>query len=592
MKQFIKFMFASALGTFIAVLLVITFFVALMAGTVMNMQKSDVGTVSIRPHTILKISFKNKIKDRTPTNPFDGFNFATMESNKPWGLNDILKNIEKAEHDKNIDGIFLDMETVPAGAATLEEIRNKLVEFKKSGKFIYSYGNNYDQSGYYLATVADKIYLNPEGVILFKGLHAQLTFIKGLLDKLEIETQVVRGPDNKYKSAVEPLLYDKASEPNKEQLTVMLDAIWGKYLKVVSESRKIDREKLNQLADNLELSTAAIARKNNFIDGALYRNQILDMLKNKSGSDKLHFVTFAKYNNVAVAKKPVKTNNRIAIIYAEGDITQGKSTPTSIGSASLAETIRKVRALKRVKAIVFRVNSPGGDAQASEIIRHELELAAEKVPVIVSMGNYAASGGYWISTPGKLIFAEESTITGSIGVFGIIPNMKGFFNHKLGITFDEVQTNKNADFIDVMKPMNTLQQAKLNNSIKRIYNNFVTLVSKSRKLDKQYVDSIARGRVWAGSDAIKVGLVDSIGGLEKAIKAAARVAELGDKYKISEYPVAKDFFQTLVEEMSGEVSTGMVKSQLGSYYKYYERMQKVKTMQGIQARMPYFMDIN
>ncbi len=592
MKQFIKFMFASALGTFIAVLLVITFFVALMVGTVMNMQESDVGTVSIQPHSIVRISFKNTIKDRTPSNPFDGFNFATMEANKPWGLNDILKNIEKAEHDKNVDGIFLDMESVPAGAATLEEIRNKLEEFKKSGKFIVSYGNNYDQSGYYLATVSDKIFLNPEGIILFKGLHAQLTFIKGLLDKLEIETQVVRGPDNKYKSAVEPLLYDKASEPNKEQLNTMLDAIWGKYLKVVSKSRHISIDKLNAIADNLELSTAAVARQNNFIDSAVYRDQILNMLKEKSGGGELNFVSFAKYNNVAVAKKPVKSKDRIAIIYAEGDITQGKSTPNTIGSASLAETIRKVRELNRVKAIVFRVNSPGGDAQASEIIRHELALAAAKMPVVVSMGNYAASGGYWISTPGKLIFAEESTVTGSIGVFGIIPNMKGFFNNKLGITFDEVQTNKNADFIDVMKPMNELQKAKLNNSIKRIYNNFVTLVSNSRKLDKQYVDSIARGRVWAGSDAIKVGLVDSIGGLEAAINAAAREAGLGDKYKISEYPVAKDFFQSLVEEMSGEVSTHIAKSQMGDYYKYYERILKVEKMQGVQARLPYFVDMN
>jgi len=591
MKQFIKFMFASALGTFVAVLLIITFFTALMVGVVMNMQKSEVGTVSIKPHSIVRISFKNQIKDRTPANPFDGFNFATMESNKPWGLNDILENIEKAGRDKNVDGIFLDMETVSAGAATLEEIRNKLTEFKNSGKFIYSYGNNYDQSAYYLATVSDKIFLNPEGIILFKGLHAQLTFIKGLLDKLEIETQVVRGPDNKYKSAVEPLLYDKASESNKEQLTAMLDAIWGKYLKVVSGSRNIDISTLNQLADNLGLSTASVAKQNHFIDDALYRDEVLDMLKKKS-DDQLNLVSFAKYNNVAVAKKPVKTKDRIAIIYAEGDITQGKSTPNTIGSASLAKTIRKVRELSRVKAIVFRVNSPGGDAQASEIIRHELALAAKKMPVIVSMGNYAASGGYWISTPGKYIFAEESTITGSIGVFGIIPNMKGFFNNKLGITFDEVQTNKNADFIDVMKPMNALQQAKLNNSIKRIYNNFVTLVSESRKLDKQYVDSIARGRVWAGSDAIKIGLVDSIGGLERAVKAAAREASLGDKYKISEYPVAKDFFQALVEEMSGEVSTGLVKNQMGSYYKYYERIMKVKQMQGIQARLPYFIDVN
>jgi protease-4 len=466
------------------------------------------------------------------------------------------------------------------------------MEFKKSGKFIYSYANNYDQKAYYLATVSDKIVLNPEGFILFKGLHAQLTFIKGLLNKLDIETQIIRGPDNKYKSAVEPLLYDKATPANREQLTAMLDAVWGKYLKTVSESRGISIDKLNQIADNLELATAEKALEAHFIDKIAYRDEVLDMLKTKTGSEKINFVSFKKYTNVAAKIKTNKAKDRIAVIYAEGDIKQGKSSPGTIGSESLAETIRKVRSLDRVKAIVFRVNSPGGDAQASEIIRRELSLAAQKVPVIVSMGNVAASGGYWISTPGKYIFAEASTITGSIGVFGIIPNLQKLFNNKLGITFDDIKTNENADFIDVMKPMSEFQKAKINQSIKRIYGNFVSLVSKSRKLDEQYVDSIARGRVWAGSDALKVGLIDSIGGLEAAINAAAREAKLGDLYKISEYPVEKEFFQALMEEISGETTARFIKSEMGDYYKYYEQASKVKNMQGIQARLPYFMEIN
>ena len=592
MKQFIKFMFASALGTFIAVLLVITFFVALMAGAVMNIQDDTGGSVKIKPHSVIRISWKNEIKDRTPNNPFDGFDFATMESKKPVGLNDILKNIEKAAGDDNIDGIFLDMETLNTGAASLEEIRNKLLEFKKSGKFIYSYANNYDQKAYYLASVSDKIMLNPEGFILFKGLNIQLVFLKGMLDKLEIETQVIRGPNNKYKSAVEPLIYNHASQANREQLSVMMNTIWGKYLKVISESRGIGIDKLNQLADDLALSTADIALENHFIDKIAYRDEVLDMLKEKTGNSKVNLVSFSKYTKVSPKHMENKAKDRVAVIYAEGDIKQGKSSPGTIGSASLAETIRKVRKLSRVKAIVFRVNSPGGDAQASEIIRRELSLAAQKVPVIISMGNVAASGGYWISTPGKYIFAEESTITGSIGVFGIIPNMQGLFNNKLGITFENIQTNKNADFIDVMKPMSELQKARMNEAITRIYGNFVSLVSKSRKLDEQYVDSIARGRVWAGADAIKIGLVDSIGGLEAAIHAAAREAKLGDKYKISEYPKEKDFFQALIEEMSGEATTKLVKSQMGDYYKYYEQAAKIKEMKGVQARLPYFMVMN
>ena len=592
MKQFIKFMFASALGTFIAAMLLITFMVAIMVGTVMSLQEEQTGKATIKPHSVIRISWETDIKDKASNSPFEGFDPATFEVKKSTGLNQILKNIDKAKYDDNVDGIFLDMETLPAGAATMEEIRVKLLEFKKKGKFIYSYANNYDQSAYYLASVSDKIFLNPEGFILFKGLHAQLTFVKGLLDKLEIETQIIRGPDNKYKSAVEPLLYKKATDPNREQLTAMLDAIWSNYLNVVSESRGISVERLNELADNLELTTAQIAKENHFIDSVVYRDQVLNILSRKTGKGDVNFVSFSKYTNVAPTIKPSKAKDRIAVIFAEGEIKQGKSAPGTIGSASLAKTIRKVRNLDRIKGIVFRVNSPGGDAQASEVIRRELELAAKKMPVVVSMGNVAASGGYWISTPGKYIFAEEATITGSIGVFGIIPNMKGFFNNKLGVTFDEVKTNENADFIDVMKPMSSFQQAVMNKGITRIYNNFVSLVADSRKLQKSYVDSIARGRVWAGSDAIKIGLVDSIGGLEKAILAVAREAKLGDQYRLSEYPVEKDFFQALIEDMAGDVRSSMVKNEMGDYYKYYERVMKVKDMQGVQARLPYFIDID
>ena len=591
MKQFFKFMFASALGTILASIVVIFIMITMIVGVAMGLQEETEGKAKISEHSVLRISWKTDIKDKSSDNPFEGFDFATMEPNKQVGLNDILKNIEKATHDDNIDGIFLDMETLPAGAATMEEIRNKLESFKKSGKFIYSYANNYDQKAYYLATVSDKIFLNPQGFILFKGLHVQMMFFKGLLDKLDVETQVIRGPNNKYKSAVEPLLYDKATAANKEQLQTLINSIWGNMLSTISKNRGISVSKLNELADNLELSTAEAALQNNFIDSIVYRDQMLDILRHKTKTGKVKFVSFSKYNNVAPKHHVNKSKDRIAIIYAEGEIKQGKSSPGTIGSESLSETIRKVRKLSRIKAIVFRVNSPGGDADASEFIRRELELASKKMPVIVSMGNVAASGGYWISTPGKYIFAEDATITGSIGVFGIIPNLQKLFNNKLGITFDNVQTNKNADFIDVMKPMSPYQKAVMDNQIKRIYGNFVELVSKSRKLDKQYVDSIARGRVWAGSDAIRIGLVDSIGGLERAVAAAAAEAGLGSNYRISEYPKEKDFFQSLIEGFSGEASVKMVKNEMGDYYKYYERIKKIETMKGVQARLPYFVDV-
>jgi protease-4 len=282
----------------------------------------------------------------------------------------------------------------------------------------------------------------------------------------------------------------------------------------------------------------------------------------------------------------------VAVIYAEGEIIQGKSAEGTIGSESLSKTIRKVRELDRVKAIVFRVNSPGGDALAAEVIRRELELAAQKMPVIVSMGNLAASGGYWISTPGKFIFSDEATITGSIGVFGIIPDFQELLTDKIGVTFDGVKTNKNADFIDVTKPMSEFQKAKLNNAIKKIYHDFVSLVARSRKLDVSYVDSIARGRVWAGADAIRIGLVDTIGGLTSAIRYAAKQAGLGEKYRVREYPREKSFVEKLLQEMTGDVRARFVKSELGELYMYYEELTRLKNMKGVQARLPYLINVN
>lgn len=592
MKQFFKIMFASFFGTLLTFLVIGFFFIGIIAAIIASSESEE---VTIKPHTILYINWKNEIKDRSTENPFENFDFANMESNKPIGLNDILKNIEKASTDPNIDGIFLDMESVPAGMATEEEIRNKLLEFKESGKWIVSYGNAYDQKGYYLASVADNIYLNPEGMMLFKGLHAQVTFVKGLLDKLEIEAQIVRGPNNKYKSAVEPLMLDKLSEANREQMQALLNSVWGKILSALSESRGISVDDLNEMADNLDLVKTETALQNNFVDGLIYRDELINKLKELTevnDEDDLKTVSFSSYANVKEQETKKLQKDQIAIIYAEGDIVQGKSGDGSIGSASLAKTIREVRRNEKIKAIVFRVNSPGGDALASEIIRREVELAKFEKPFIVSMGNLAASGGYWISTNADYIFAQPTTITGSIGVFGVIPNFKGFFNDKLGITFNDVMTNKNSDFIDVMKPMSEFQYQKINNEIIKIYNDFTELVANTRNLDINYVDSIARGRVWSGIDALEIGLVDELGGMDKAIAYAAEKAELGENYRISEYPKRKDFFQQLIEEIAGQTKVRIVGNELREFKTYYDQIQTIRNMQGIQARVPYFFTID
>lgn len=591
MKQFFKFLFASTLGTVLGLILITLIFFFGLVGVVATMEEGETDE-SLDENTILQIKWESNIPDRATDDPFKGLDPFTMDVKQTMGLNQILKTIERAKNDKKIAGLLLDMETLPAGSGAMQEIRSRLMDFKSSGKFIYSYANNYSQKAYYLSTVSDKIFINPEGFILFKGLNAQTMYLKNLLEKIGVEMQVIRGPNNKYKSAVEPLIYDHSSKANKEQTKALLDAIWGDMLQAVSSSRGIEIEELNKIADELALETAEKAKELHFVDSVIYRDQLLDLLKEQTNEEKLHLLSFSKYAKLIESKKCKKSKKTVAVIYAEGNIVQGESNENTIGSASLSKTIRKVRENDRVKAIVFRVNSPGGDALAAEVIRRELELAAKKMPVVVSMGNLAASGGYWISTPGKFIFADAGTITGSIGVFGIIPNFQNLLNKKIGVTFDGVQTNKNSDFIDVTKPMSAFQKEKLNNSIKRIYGNFVSLVAQSRNLDKAYVDSIARGRVWAGKDAVKIGLVDSIGGLTEAVEYAANLADLKDNYRLREYPVEKSFLEKIVEEMTGDVKTRFVKSELGDFYIYYEELTRLKNMKGVQARLPYLINVN
>lgn len=591
MKQFFKFMLASFVGTVLTIVVALIV-IAGMISSIITMSEQQ--QVKVKPHSVLQINWKTPITDRSSENPFEGFDFASMKSNKPAGLNDILNNIEKAANDSDIEGIFLDMETIPAGMAMTEEIRNKLIEFKESGKFIISYGNSYDQKGYYFASVADEVYMNPMGMILFKGMNAQLFFFKNLLKKLEVEIQIVRGPNNKYKSAVEPLLYDKMSAANREQYQDLLNSIWGKILETLHDSRGISIADLNKIADKLEVTSAEKALELNFVDGLLFRDQLIDKLKEKTDKDldeKLAFIGFGKYTNVKSSETNI-SKNKIAVVYAIGSIGQGNGDAQSIGSAKLSKAIRKARTDKNVKAIVMRVNSPGGDALASDVIRREVELAKEAKPFIISMGDVAASGGYWISTNADYIFAQPTTVTGSIGVFGIIPNFQGLMQNKIGITFDKVSTNENANFIDLMAPMSDFQKEKLNSQVINIYDDFITLVSETRSLTPEFVDSIARGRVWTGTDALKLGLVDKLGGLEDAIKYAAEQADLDDDFRIRNYPEQKEFIEQLMLELTGEVKIRIMGDDLKEFKTYYDQIQAVQQMKGVQARLPYFYSIN
>ncbi|MBO7084139.1 MAG: signal peptide peptidase SppA [Bacteroidales bacterium] len=587
--KFSKVVLAAFLGTLIALL--INFFVKV--GVITSMissfsSDSETSTV-VKPNSVLYMKLNYEIPDRTVDNPFGSIDFGSMETLESTGLNEILRNIEHAKTDPNIKGIYMELSSIPTSTATLEEIRSKLVEFKESGKFIACYGETYSQSAYYVASIADHIWLNPEGMLDLHGMASQIMFYKHLLEKLDIEMQIVRGPNNRFKSAVEPYFLDKMSEANREQMNKLLGTVWGQILKGISETRNISVDQLNQIADNLELMTdAKKALDYGLVDQLYYKDQVLAELKTMTDSkDKINAVNNENYAKSYKDKN--KSKNEVAVIYASGQIFDGKGDEEqNIYSENLSKTIRKAREDKDVKAVVLRVNSPGGSAVASAIIGRELDLTKEVKPVIVSMGNYAASGGYWISAKGDYIFADPTTLTGSIGVFGTFPNMKGFFNDKIGLTFDVAKTNENADFGSVAEPLTPFQYAKLQENVVKTYDDFTRRVAEGRGMRQSYVDSIGQGRVWAGADAIELGLVDQLGDLEDAIAYAVKKAGLSDDYKVVELPKTKDFFTRLMESMnkSDEIDAA-VRQKLGVYYHYVEALENVQKNTGIQARMPF-----
>ena len=591
--KFYKVVLAAFIGTLIALL--ITFFVkvGVVSSMISNLSKSETeSSASLKPNSVLYMKLDYAIPDRTTDNPFNGINFSTMESQDMTGLNDILRNIEQAKTDANIKGIYLELSSIPTSTATLQELRDKLIEFKESGKFIVAYGENYSQSAYYMASVADKIFLNPEGMLDLHGMASQVTFYKHLLDKLDIEMQIVRGPNNRFKSAVEPYFLDKMSEANREQMEKLLGTVWGQILTGISQSRNISVEQLNQIADNLEtIFNADKALEYGLVDELYYKDQVLEELKGLTGSNKsINAISNAKYAKSYKDKNASK--NEVAVIYATGQIFDGKGNEENIYSENLSKVIRKAREDDNVKVVVLRVNSPGGSAVASAIIGRELDLTKEVKPVIVSMGDYAASGGYWISANANYIFADPTTLTGSIGVFGTFPNMQGFLNDKIGLTFDVAKTNENADFGRIPQPLTEFQYAKLQENVVQTYDQFTSRVAQGRGLRQTYVDSIGQGRVWAGTDAIGLGLVDQLGDMEDAIAYAAQTANLGSDYKVTEWPKQKDFFARLMESMDGsDKLDAAMKQRLGGYYDYMQGLENLQKNTGIQARMPFDMVI-
>jgi protease-4 len=425
-------------------------------------------------------------------------------------------------------------------------------------------------------------------MVELKGLGAELPFLKGTLEKLDIDVEVIRA--GKYKSAAEPLLYDKMSKENREQVQRYIDQIWAKMSDDIALSRNMTVEELNGIADRLDALNAEMAKKLLIVDDLMYLDEMSSELKRMAEidpDDNLKLVKIENYVDANFPKKDKKfVRDRIAVVYAIGSIMGGEGDDMTIGSDRISKAIRKARKDENVKAIVMRVNSPGGSAIASEVIRREIELASDVKPVIVSMGDVAASGGYWISCTADKILADEMTLTGSIGVFGLIPNMQGFFNNKLGVTFDYANTNENSDFPPVSKPMTDYQIEVLEREIGDIYEDFLKLVAEGREMTRDGVHEIAQGRVWAAKDAFDNNLVDEIGGMNRALELAAELAKLED-YRVIELPAQKDPFQELIEEISGNVKMRLIRNELGNNYHIYQYLKEVQEMEGIQARMPF-----
>jgi len=574
-------MFASMMGFILSFVLLFLFIIVGVATS------SSKKVVKLEENTILHLTLDQPILDRTNENPFAGFAGGSFGEQAP-GLNDILHNIQKAAKNENIIGIFLDISVIPSGIASIEEIRNELTEFKKSGKFIYAYSEAFSQPSYYLATVADKIYLHPTGMAELKGLRSEILFFKGTLDKIGVEPQVFR--HGKFKSAVEPFIQDKLSDANREQIRTFIFSIWNHMVDGIAKERKLTSAQIINMADNALVTNSTSAKEQKLVDDLKYRDEVLEILKTKANAeaiDKIEFTNITELRDVKEDKE--KSKDKIAIIFAEGDIVDGEGKEGEVGSVEFSKALRKARLDEKVKAVVLRINSPGGSALASETIYREVVLTKKVKPVIVSMGNLAASGGYYIAAPADTIVASPNTITGSIGVFGLFFNAQKMVNN-LGVTVDTVKTNKFADIGTGSRAVTAQEREIIQREIERIYDNFISRVAEGRKMSKANVDSIAQGRVWTGADAKRLGLVDVFGGLETAVAIAAKKAKL-DKYVILPLPFQENPIEKFFKKMSGDTEAKVLEKALGDSYKYYNQMNHLMRMKSYQTRMPYQIEV-
>ena len=551
-------------------------------------------TVTVKNNSVIELDLSKVNLDYAGKTNYKDFNYFEAHHN---GVTDILNAIDAAKTDDKIEGISILNNQSQLGLAQSKAVRDKLEDFKKSGKFVYAYANSYSQKEYYINSVADQVYLNPMGEVDLKGLSAEILYMKDLQEKTGVKMEVIR--HGKYKSAVEPFLAQEMSPENREQMTVLLNSVWNTIVVDIAKSRKLSIAQLNAIANTLGARTPELALANKLVDKVAYEDEYHDMIRAKLKVDKKE-----KYDIVSItdyAKKAASTvedyskNDIIAVIYAQGEIAGGEGDVNVIGEGSIKRSLQEAREDDDVKAIVLRVNSPGGSALTSELIWREIEITKKTKPVVVSMGNYAASGGYYISANADRIFAEPNTITGSIGVFGMLPNMNQL-GKNIGINAEQVKTHENASGYSVFEPMDENFKGFVLESIEKTYATFLKRVADGRKMTTEQVDAIAQGRVWTGVDAHKLGLVDEIGGLDAAIKYAAKLGKT-TSYRTENFPEYEKSFEDLLANFTGmamfKTKEQLLKEQLGEEgFQMLEQIKRVKSRKGIQAMMPYELEIH
>ena len=595
MKEFFRYVFASMLGFILGniVLSIIMFFVIMIMVAVFSsnaMKKLSDKESNITENSILKLDFRQPVVEYVDENPFMDIDFIRNEMNLPMSLKSVIDNIGKAKDDPKISGIYLNLSIVPISYATLIEIRKALVDFKKSKKFIYSYSDIYTEQAYYLASVSDSIFMEPSGLFVFNGFSTEMSFLRGTFDKLEMEPKIIRA--GKYKSAGESFTEYKMSKENREQVSALINSIYDNYLVTVADGRKMDTATLRSIAAGYKIRKAADAVSNKLVDKLCFYDQFDNRLKKLTGKKDKEYssnlVSLADYSRSKVEKKEkTKSENKIALIYAVGTIGMGGSSSDNMDATAVCEALVKARTTDKVKAIVLRINSPGGSALVSDIIWREVWLARQVKPVVVSMGNVAASGGYYIASPANYIFAEPNTITGSIGVFGMYLNTEKFFKNKLGISFDRYKTDPYADLGNPNRTMGKDEEAVVQYMIMDIYSTFKNNVANGRKISPDSVEMIAQGRVWSGEQALKIHLVDELGGLYDAIEKAKKLAKIND-YKLVMLPKAKNPFEQFFRRFSmSKVKSYVLKQALEDDYDLYMNVKMAKEMNGVYMMMPF-----